>query len=96
LAISFFLILRFKKSGDKKRLLVDLLLFGVLLLSTYYARALFVSKALFVAHISLLIYAYYNFYLRIFKNKKEYILILLPLLTLALFFLFGEFFRHYA
>jgi len=91
-----FIIFRFKINGDKKSFLVDLLLFGFLLLCTYYARALFVSKALFVAHISLLIYAYYNFYLRVFKNKKGYLLILLPLVTLVLFFIFGEFFRHFA
>ncbi len=91
----FAIYLHYQKSHDKRRFLTDLGLFGLLVVYGYYSKYMWVVKWLFLVHLSLVIVAIWNFYLRLFKDRGHILWILSPIITIILFFVLGEYFRNY-
>ncbi len=85
----------FKKSRDTKALLIDIALFVAIVIFAYYAKYFLINKLLFITHIALVLVSLWNFYLRLFKARGSIVWILSPILTIALFFTLGDFFRKF-
>ena len=75
--------------GDKKRALMDTALLLFLLAVTLFSTHLRIYLPLLLAHILLLLVAWGSYYRYLFGGRRILWLMLSPLGTIALFFLFG-------
>ena len=75
--------------GDRKKALLDIVLLLFLLSATLFSKYLRIYLPLLAAHILFLLIAWGSYYLYLFGRKKRLWLIFSPIVTIALFFLFG-------
>ncbi len=78
--------------GDQKKALIDIALLLFLLVATGFSKYIRIYLPLFVLHLLLLMIAWGSYYLYLFGRKRQLLLILLPLVSILLFFGAGLFF----